>query len=116
MRKELGQRGEEAVATYLVDRGFSVVGRNVQVGRYEIDIIAEHRDLRIFCEVRTVSSDRFGSPLATIDEKKLRNIRNAVSAYLRKHGSGRKRTRVDAAGVVVRGNDFEIDYREGILQ
>ena len=40
-RKPLGVRGENLAARFLRAQGYRILDRNVQLGKYEIDIIAQ---------------------------------------------------------------------------
>ena len=51
--RSFGRVGENSAALYLQEKGFNIIGRNVYVGRCEIDIIAENGDLLLFVEVKT---------------------------------------------------------------
>jgi putative endonuclease len=50
---ELGAAGERRAALHYRLRGFSIVGRNVRLGRGEIDLIARRGELLVFAEVNT---------------------------------------------------------------
>lgn len=111
-RAALGARAESLVCTHLVARGFSIVARNVRVGRKEIDIVARRGDLLVFCEVRARDRSDFGSPLATIDRAKMRNVREAARIWLLENGAGKMAVRFDAAAVVFDEPEGRIDYVE----
>ena len=51
--RELGRRGEEQAASYIEEQGYTIIGRNVRLGRYEIDIIAVEAKVLVFIEVKT---------------------------------------------------------------
>ena len=38
--REIGQKGEDAAARYLIENGFEILHRNWRSGRYELDITA----------------------------------------------------------------------------
>ena len=100
-RAELGSRGEDATAALLMERGFSIVGRNVRVGRLEIDLIAHRGRLLVICEVRTRRTDAYGSPAETITRQKASRVRRAGYAWAQQNARGMK-LRFDAAAVVMR--------------
>lgn len=110
-RAELGQLGEQAVAALLEERGFLIVGRNVRVKRLEIDLIATRGRTLVFCEVRTRRTDAYGSPAETITRDKAMRVRRAGYAWARENARG-MRLRFDAAAVVLRREEFEIEYYE----
>ncbi|MCA9644825.1 MAG: YraN family protein, partial [Myxococcales bacterium] len=80
---EIAARAEEAVAALLVKNGYTLLARNARVGRLEIDIIAKRGRQIVFCEVRSRSSARFGSPVETIAGPKAARIRRAAAGWLR---------------------------------
>jgi putative endonuclease len=112
-RAELGQRAERLVAEYLQVRGFQIVGRNVRLGRLEIDLIARRGLLLVFCEVRARSHDRLLPPAATIDHKKIARLRQAAGQWLKREQAGRFDVRLDAAAVVFDTPRGRIEYYEG---
>src|SRR5690606_32230296 len=111
-RAALGARAESLVCDHLAARGFSIVARNVRVGRKEIDIVARRGDLLVFCEVRARARSGFVSPLATIDRTKMRNVREAAQRWLLEHGEGKMAIRFDAAAVVFDDPKGAIEYVE----
>jgi putative endonuclease len=97
-------------------RGFSICGRNVQVGRLELDVIARRGSLVVVCEVRSRASARPVFPSETISGKKLARVRRATAMWLRREKLGRVHSRIDAAAVVFDGPDGEprVEYYENV--
>jgi len=62
--------------------GFRVVARNVRFRRGEIDIVAFDGGTLAFVEVKYRSSERFGSPGETVDERKRARLRRAAASFL----------------------------------
>lgn len=112
-RAELGRNAERIVAEHLTQLGFEVLGRNIRFGRLEIDIIARRRDLLVFCEVRARQHDRFVAPAATVDARKIANLRSAAYHWLRAHRPGEVDIRFDVAAVVFDRPDPRVIYYEG---
>ncbi|MFW2388959.1 MAG: YraN family protein [Polyangiales bacterium] len=115
-RPELARRGEELVASLLEERGFQICGRNVRVGRLELDVIARRGSLLVVCEVRSRSSPRPVFPAETIGGKKLARVRRATAIWLRSQKLGRVRARIDAAAVVFGavGEEPQVEYYENV--
>ncbi len=115
-RPELARRAEELVASLLEERGFEICGRNVRVGRLELDIIARRGSLLVVCEVRSRRSARPVFPAETINGKKLARVRRATALWLRQQKLGRVQTRIDAAAVVFDGPAGEprVEYYENV--
>jgi putative endonuclease len=112
-RAELGWRAESRVAEHLIAQGFVVLGRNVRLGRLELDIIARRHNLIVFCEVRARRHDRFVAPAATIDARKIARLRLAAAQWLKANRPGRVDVRFDAAAVVFDTPQGRIEYYEG---
>jgi putative endonuclease len=63
-------------------RGYRILGANVWVGGYELDLIARRGCTIVFCEVKSKSGPRYGDPLEMITREKIRRIRRAATAWL----------------------------------
>lgn len=79
---DLGARGEQLAAHFLVRNGYRILARNWRCGRLEIDIIARDADTVVFAEVKTRTSYYAGPPEAFVTREKQRNIVKAAQGYL----------------------------------
>jgi putative endonuclease len=80
-RLQLGKAGEKAAAKLLRSRGFEVVGAGFVARRGEIDLVCRRgRDL-VVVEVKTRSSDAFGTPLEAVGPRKRRALMAAAAEY-----------------------------------
>lgn len=112
-RQALGREAESFVARELERRGFALLGRNVRVGRLEIDLIARRGSLIVICEVRARRSDAFMSPAESLDRRKLERIRRAATMWLAHSGLRNVDVRLDVASVVYDGTTPHLEYYEG---
>ncbi|MGD8826157.1 MAG: YraN family protein [Myxococcales bacterium] len=114
-RSELARRGEALIGSLLERQGFSICGRNVRVGRLELDIIARRGSLVVVCEVRSRTHARPVFPAETIGADKLARIRRATALWLRDQKLGRVNARIDAAAVVFEpGSEPHVEYYENV--
>jgi putative endonuclease len=112
-RADTGRDAESLVVDELERRGFEIVGRNVRVGRLELDIIARHGRLLVVCEVRSRRSKAYGSPARTIDRDKIAKVRRATAIWLKKNRPGTSELRFDAAAVTFAADGtHELAYYE----
>ena len=82
-RQITGAAGEDAVAAWYTQRGYSVVARNWRAGRSgEIDIVARIGQVCAICEVKTRSSAAFGSGFEAVTNDKQRRLRRLAAAWL----------------------------------
>jgi len=79
----LGRFGEDRVACWYEDRGHEVLARNWRCPDGELDLVVRAGTTVVFCEVKTRSSNRFGSPLEAVDHTRRRRLRAAAMAWLR---------------------------------
>jgi putative endonuclease len=81
-RAAAGREAEESVCAYLKQRGMEVVERNFRARGGEIDVIARHRGVLAFVEVRFREEDEHGLPEESVGPAKRRRIVSAAKAYL----------------------------------
>jgi|TARA_Y100000031_G_scaffold156792_1_gene213153 putative endonuclease len=74
--------GEAAAKEYLKNKGYKIIEQNYRTKYAEIDLIVSRNNVLIFVEVRTKKSERFGSPEASINQKKLKKLYQNASAYI----------------------------------
>jgi putative endonuclease len=83
-----------------------VVGTNVWVAGFELDVIASRGRTLAFCEVKSKTGTAFGDPLEMITPQKVRRVRRAAEAWLAWHPAySEHMVRYDA--IVVRGSRLE---------
>ena len=72
-----GAAGEAVVGEYLTRIGWTILARNVRVGRSELDLVAVDPGppaALVIVEVRANRTSRFGLPEETVDREKLRAV------------------------------------------
>ncbi len=105
-RRALGRSGEARAERWYLRRGYRVVARNWRHGRGELDLIVCDGAVLVFCEVKTRSSDRFGTGLEAVTIDKQRRIRRLAAQFLAADGVWRGPIRFDVASIV--GGDIEM--------
>lgn len=81
---EIGKLGEDYAHKFLVKKGYKILERNWRHKKAEIDIIAMDKDILVFVEVKTRSSDLWGEPAAFVTKKKMQLMSNAMNIYMEK--------------------------------
>ena len=66
-------------------RCFRVLGTNVWIGGYEIDLVVRRGRTVAFVEVKSKGGDRYGNPLEMVTPEKQRRLRRAAEAWLAAH-------------------------------
>ena len=98
-RRRIGAAGEDAAAAWYEAQGYTVVARNWRVRDGEIDIVARHNRTLVFCEVKTRSSDRFGTPAEAISHTKQMRLRRLAVQFLKASPQPGCALRFDVAAV-----------------
>ena len=97
----LAKRGEQIAARHLRRRGFKILDRNVQLGHYEIDIIAQERDTVAFVEVKTRRDVTLAAPEENVTAEKRRHIRRAAHYYIDRQDDPNLYYRFDIVSVTI---------------
>lgn len=99
------------MARLLVDRGYTIVEKNLRIGRGEIDIVARRGDLVCLVEVKARRSLARGRPHEAITEAKRRQLRRLGRLYAARDPG--RRYRFDVATVTwERGGEPVVTYYE----
>lgn len=99
---EIGEMGEVIAARWLAAHGRKVLYRNYRgSNRGEVDIIARHRDVLTFIEVKSRTSTAFGRPADAVGPDKQRLIQRGAMDWLRLLGNPRLKFRFDIAEVIL---------------
>ena len=116
-KKEEGNIGEALAEKYLKEKGYKILARNFFSPFGEIDLIALDGDVVVFVEVKTRSSNAFGSPIEAITPTKQSNMTKTASYFLQKNKIfDRVQTRFDGVSVLFSSPlDYEIAHFENIF-
>ncbi|MBQ7923939.1 MAG: YraN family protein [Clostridia bacterium] len=85
-KKVLGRKGERAVEKYLKQSGMQLLFRNYQTPFGEADIIAKDKDEIVFVEVKTRSSNEYGSGAEAVGKSKQQRYYKIAQYYGLQHG------------------------------
>lgn len=101
--RKLGTDGEQVTARWYTERGYTVLDRNWRCSDGELDLVLAKGSLVVICEVKTRSSDRYGSPFEAVGPAKQLRLRRLAARWLREASPFRPdEVRFDVAGVVGR--------------
>ena len=78
---DLGRAGEKAAAELLKRRGYEVVGAGFTARRGEIDLIGRRGGDLVIVEVKTRTSEAFGTPAEAVGPRKRRALSAAAAEY-----------------------------------
>lgn len=105
--------GEDKACEYLKKIGFKIIERNFRKGYGEIDIVAidpsagSGQVVLCFIEVKTRTSNQFGTPLEAITYWKLKSLIKTAEFYKMTHRNLPESLRIDAISVILNGNEVQ---------
>ena len=101
-KRQLGNLGEDIACKYLISKGYSILERNYNTKFGEIDIIAKHKGIIHFIEVKSGNNKESSiNPVENLTGAKIRKFTKTVQSYLlHKNISDKQRWQIDAIVVV----------------
>lgn len=112
-----GRWGEDLAVRHLERLGLTVLDRNWRCRTGEIDIVAADVETStvVICEVKTRSTEDFGSPLAAVTPRKLRRLRSLAVEWMRAHEQSAQGIRIDVIGILLCGQDApRLEHLRGV--
>lgn len=86
-RRSKGNRGEDAAARYLEERGSKIIERQWRCRYGELDLISRDRDGTVcFTEVKLRSGHSVGLPREAVNRRKQARLRSSAALWLAEHG------------------------------
>lgn len=116
---DLGQRGEDAAAELLSRKGYTVVERNVRLGRLELDLVcqapAQAGGELVFVEVKTRGGGSLGSPADGLTPQKCERLLRAARQYLSERDLWSSPCRFDLIAVTEHEGEIVAEHVENAL-
>ncbi|UCG19695.1 MAG: YraN family protein [Deltaproteobacteria bacterium] len=94
-----GLEGEQLAVRHLRRLGYSIICRNYRSPLGEIDIIARHRGVLVFVEVKSRSTEAFGSPKLAVTPAKQYKLSQVAWHYLQQHNLTEASARFDVVTI-----------------
>lgn len=85
-KKLLGKKGEQLAQKHLKKQGYKILLTNYRTPVGEADIIAQDKDEIVFVEVKTRSSDSYGTPAEAVTKQKRERYIKIAKFYWLKTG------------------------------
>jgi len=100
-QKQIGDIGEDIAAEYLEGLGYQLLDRNYHTRYGELDLIVMDLENIVFVEVKTRTSDTFGTPESSVSAGKLERLQNAALLWLQAHPDVNDDWRVDVIAILI---------------
>ena len=107
----LGRKGEKIDRLYLLNKGDTILEKNLFLGKLEVDVVVEEDNEIVFVEVKTRKNTDFGNPEDYVDSKKEDNLVKASDAYMNMHELDLP-YRIDIISILLDQETFQIKHFE----
>lgn len=97
--QDTGKLGERIAEKFLISRRFLILKKNFSTPFGEIDLVAKDGNFTVFVEVKTRTSEEFGSPVSAITKAKQKRILKNCQFYLNKYRLYDRPCRIDIIGI-----------------
>ena len=77
-----GNLGEQMAADYFTEKGYRILHRNWRHSHWEIDIIADFKNILHFIEVKTRRTNTFGFPEDDVSKTKMKYLMTSAEEFL----------------------------------
>jgi putative endonuclease len=104
-RKGSGQRAERRALWHYRLRGYRILGANVWVAGYELDLIVRRGRRLIFVEVKSKTDGRFGRSEGMVNAHKQQRLIRAADAWLARNHDCRSLD-ISVEVIAVDGNEL----------
>ena len=84
--KLLGKKGEKLVEKFLLARGYTLLKRNFRTPVGEADLVMQDGDEIVFVEVKTRTSEAFGTPKEAVGREKQKRYYKIALCYGEREG------------------------------
>lgn len=114
-RLDFGKKGEKAAESFLKKQGYRILKKNFCSTIGEIDLIAEHKGVLVFIEVKSRSDNCFGHPSMAVTPAKQKKIAQTAQSFLVKHDINDREIRFDVVSVLPSKEDSD-SFQVEVLQ
>lgn len=111
---QFGKKGEAIAVSFLKNKGYTILKRNWQIDKAEVDIIAEIDDTIVFVEVKARHGKSFGNPEDAVSPAKQTLLLEAADDYMNLYDKDNE-LRFDIISITFDGNREEILHIEDAI-
>ena len=116
IKQEIGKLGEDIATHYLKQKGYKILDRNFESRQGELDIVALDKKEIVFIEVKTRTSNKFGTPSESINKIKQKHMLQTIKYYLYIRKLSNEFVRIDVIEVYVKDNVYKVNHIKQALE
>lgn len=111
MKLEIGRLGEQIAIDFLIRKNYKIVATNWRYRHWELDIIAIHKNILIFIEIKTRNKSSYAEDVTLVSKKQQKTLFKAASAYIYNNDYTGE-FRFDVIRILLDREDTAIDHFE----
>ena len=116
IKQEIGKLGEDIAVNYLKQKGYKILDRNFECRQGEIDIIALDKKEIVFIEVKTRTSNKYGTPSEAVNKIKQKHMLQTIKYYLYIRNLSDEFVRIDVIEVCIKDNVYKVNQIKQALE
>ena len=116
IKQEIGKLGEDIATNYLKQKGYKILDRNFESRQGEIDIIAIDKKEIVFIEVKTRTSNKYGTPSEAVNKIKQKHMLQTIKYYLYIRNLSEEFVRIDVIEVYIKDNVYKVNHIKQALE
>lgn len=111
-----GERGEALAVRYLKEQGLTVLSTNWRCREGELDLVLTDGRTLVICEVKTRTSDNYGTPAEAVDDAKAARIRRLARRWRTRYQVANVETRYDILAILwPSGETPQVKHHKGVF-
>ena len=114
-KRRFGIIGEKIAKDYLSQKGYHIITTNFYTRNGEIDIIAKKENYIDFREVKTRTSNIYGTPASAVNKTKIKHMSDAARVFLRLNKFNKYEIRFDVIEIFIKDGKCKINHIKQII-
>lgn len=114
-KRRFGIVGEKIARDYLSTNGYKIIKTNFYTQKGELDIIAKKENYIDFIEVKTRTSDIYGTPASAVNKTKIKHMISAAKIFLRLNKFSKYEIRFDVIEIFIKDGKCKINHIKQII-
>lgn len=106
---DLGKSGEDLALKYLLEQDYKFMDRNYRYGKGELDLVMQQGNELVVVEVKTRSSEKYGSPIIAVSRKKQQQIIKVANSYIAQNQID-KEVRFDVISIIINQYERKVEH------
>lgn len=114
-KRRFGLMGEKLAKKYLESKKYEILEQNYYTRNGEIDIIAKKDNIIVFVEVKTRTSNKYGTPSESVNNIKIIHMKKSAAIFLKENNFSKNIIRFDVIEILIINGKCKINHIKQIF-